>query len=62
MSILWSPVAPPPSHCPQCRSERILFVFPASPEVELWRCLDCETQWEIGPGGQVVLPGGSPAR
>jgi hypothetical protein len=21
-----------------------------------WRCLDCNARWEIGAGGQVVMP------
>lgn len=56
MSILWSRTVPPPAHCPECRSARISFVIPESPEVELWQCLDCQTRWEIGAGGQIVLP------
>lgn len=56
MSVLWSRSVPPPTRCPRCRSERIAFIIPESPEVQPWRCLDCHARWEIGSGGQVVLP------
>ena len=56
MSVLWSRTVPPPTQCPNCHSERISLVLSSSPEVESWRCLDCKTKWEIGAGGQVVVP------
>jgi transposase-like protein len=56
MSLVWSRTVPSASRCPRCRSERISFVIPESPEVESWRCLECAAQWEVGPGGQVMLP------
>jgi transposase-like protein len=52
----WSRAVPTPSRCPQCRSTRIFFVIPDSPEIQSWRCGDCDARWEIGPGGHVVLP------
>lgn len=56
MSILWSRAVPPAARCPRCQSNRLAFIIPGSPEVQPWRCIDCNARWEIGAGGQVVLP------
>ena len=56
MSILWSRSVPPAARCPRCQSTRVAFIIPESPEMQPWRCLDCNARWEIWAGGQVVMP------